>query len=249
METSPHELADNLMVMVSDYMPKVRIKTGRFINCKVCNKEFYAYPSDPKTKKFCSLNCRNQFKKDSRLEKDKHRFDFKNRKFKKLIVLEYAYRKNGKSYFKCICECGNTTFSDIFSLRSGHKTSCGCYQKEMSAKAMKKIMTTHGQTDTDIYRIWLGMRNRCRNKNQKSYKHYGARGIKVCKRWIKFENFYEDMGKSYYQHKLINPGSRNTQIERINNNGNYEPKNCCWATAKEQANNKRNSRRFQLQIA
>lgn len=94
--------------------------------------------------------------------------------------------------------------------------------------------TTHGMSKTKVYRTWKAISTRCKNKKNKEYKRYGARGIKICKRWIKFENFLMDMG--------IPPSGRNFSIERLNNRLGYSPKNWRWATAKEQARNRRTNR-------
>lgn len=91
-------------------------------------------------------------------------------------------------------------------------------------------MKTHGNWRTPEYRSWEGMKQRCLNKNAKGYKNYGGRGIKVCGRWMEFKNFLEDMGKK--------PKGKHS-IDRINNEGNYEPLNCRWATDIEQASNQR----------
>lgn len=100
----------------------------------------------------------------------------------------------------------------------------------MSRHGINNPNYRHGKARTKEYRIWLGMRHRCLNKNSKIYKYYGARNIKICKRWNNFKNFIYDIG--------LCPSS-NHSLDRINNNGDYKPSNCRWATKLEQSHNRR----------
>lgn len=139
--------------------------------------------------------------------------------------------KSGQRLALCKCECGNEGQVVAAKLKNGWSTSCGCF----SADHQRDLHTRHGLSRTPTYNTWIKIRDRCQNNKNAKYPDYGGRGIQVCDRWQSFENFLADMG--------IKPG-REFSIDRYpNNDGNYEPGNCRWATAKEQSNNRRVARK------
>lgn len=150
-------------------------------------------------------------------------------KFGLLTVVGRKDSKSGHVRLSCKCDCGNDSIVMASNLRSGHTKSCGCLQVKLTSESKTK----HGKRKFKIYSIWQNMLNRCRNKNTRSYKDYGERGISVCDRWQEFDNFYADMG---------DPPKGKTLDRYPNNNGNYEPTNCRWASTIEQQNNTRKNR-------
>lgn len=147
-------------------------------------------------------------------------------KFGRLTVVTEDH-KDGRIKWRCLCACGTECITLASRLQRGITKSCGCYRKEMTGPRVQ----THGMTFTPIYKIWVGMKNRCSNKHDKSYARYGALGITVCKRWQKFEYFYADMGAPA-------PG---LSIERRNGKLGYMKSNCYWATKQEQTWNRSNT--------
>lgn len=156
--------------------------------------------------------------------------DIKGKRFGRLLILNKVKAKNkAGAYWLCVCDCGNKTIVHSGNLRLGHTKSCGCLKKDNPPNYKHGKSQIHDRT----YRTWIGMRQRCNNLKSNGYKNYGGRGIKICERWHNFENFFSDMGER----------PQGKSINRINNDGNYEPDNCEWATQKQQ---RRNSRKTKL---
>lgn len=154
--------------------------------------------------------------------------DLIGKRFHRLTVIQRLPTKRRRAYWRCRCDCGAFTDVPTDALRSGNTKSCGCLKSERTSQRN----TTHGMSNTRVYRVWCHMLGRCQNLTDQDYADYGGRGIEVCDRWKSFENFYADMGDP--------PPGRT--LNRIDNEGHYDPDNCEWSTSTEQARNKRNNR-------
>jgi hypothetical protein len=159
--------------------------------------------------------------------------DITGQRFGRLVVL----RREGKNIseqatWRCLCDCGKETVVAGITLRKKIVVSCGCYHAEVT----KKLFTTHGHSQTGIYRSYKEMVRRCTKPGHIEWATYGGRGIKVCERWMVLENFIADMMATWKE---------GLSIDRINPDGDYCPENCRWATSIEQNNNKRNNVRVE----
>ena len=160
-------------------------------------------------------------------------FDLAGKRFDRLCVIERVENnKYGNSVWLCQCDCGKQLRVRGDSLIKGNTKSCGCLRTEKVIERAK----THGKTNTKCYMEWANMKARCYNPNNKQYKDYGGRGITICDSWLNdFEAFYN------YISTLPHFNEKGYTLNRIDNNGNYEPNNVEWADSITQANNKRNN--------
>jgi hypothetical protein len=150
-------------------------------------------------------------------------------KYNRLTVVAEAENKHSNRYIFCKCDCGRYKTIALSQLLNGNTKSCGCLKKELRIK--QNII--HGLAKHPLYRVWSSMKRRCFNSNDESYKNYGARGIVVCSKWMVFKEFYI---------WAINNGyARGLTIERVDNDGNYDPSNCKLVPLKEQSKNRRSN--------
>ncbi|MGH1280534.1 hypothetical protein [Bacillus basilensis] len=187
--------------------------------CCICGSIFEIDQSIWDRRKTCSKKCDNERRKAM------YSKDYTGKRYGKLSVVSREV-KNNRSYYKCLCDCGEYVITRSDSLTSGKTKSCGC----LSVETNRKVHSKHKDSNTRLYRIYQKMRNRCNDPKNYRFTRYGGRGITVCDEW---KNDYESFKKWALEHGY----NDKLTIDRINNDGNYEPNNCRWTDVKTQSNN------------
>lgn len=162
-----------------------------------------------------------------------------NKRFGRLVVVEELPKQKRNAFWKCKCDCGNYSSCTSGNLKSGKILSCGC----LKLQRLLERSTTHNQRHTHLYEVWKGIRQRCNNPKHSSYHNYGGRGITICEEWDKsFQAFYDWSYANGYSTENRENEKLKLTIDRIDNNGNYEPFNCRWVDRKTQSSNMRTTK-------
>lgn len=168
----------------------------------------------------------------------KLRNDLTGRKFGRLKVIEFSHSKNRRSYWLCLCSCGNKKAIRSDQLTGGRTKSCGCLNID---KLKLGRNHSHGYSKTKLYAVYYAMRARCYSKTNKDFNRYGGRGIKICEEWLGKEGFL-----TFRSWALQNGYKEGLSIDRIDVDGDYEPNNCRWVDFKTQSRNKSNNRKIKI---
>jgi hypothetical protein len=225
-------------------MPKIKDLTGnkynmltaiKFIRINQNHRAMWLFKCDCGNEKELSAYDvqKGTFKNCGCVQTIKSRQDLAGNKYGRLTVISFFTKKHRINYWNCQCECGKLVVVSMYKLLSGHTKSCGCLAKENNQNLI------HGLSKTRLYNTWKNMISRCENRKDKHYNNYGGRGIRVCKEWHDVTVFCNWATKNGYKENLT--------IDRISNNGNYEPSNCQWITIKEQESNRLDNKFIEYQ--